>query len=113
MLYLPVRCGYSPDAVLARPPSVAQDQALVQYVDSLCRHLGVSSCSVPPWDVTPSEVALSSLQFAPLQGQCRCSLVPIHTCSGTSSESRILDCVQFMDGIVVIPLELTISFYNS
>ena len=62
------RCGYTPEAVPLHRTTMTQDQALVQHVDSLCRHLGTTSGSLQPWDVTLSEATLSSQQQAPLQG---------------------------------------------
>ena len=52
------------------PPqtTLAQDQALVHHVDSLCRHFSVTSSSLRPWDLLLSESSLSDPRLAPLQG---------------------------------------------
>ena len=62
------RCGYSPSSTTSLRTTLAQDQALVHHVDSLCRHFTVSSSSLQPWDLFLSEASLTSQQLAPLQG---------------------------------------------
>lgn len=65
----PPRCGFTAVDSMANPPTSSQDQALVQYVDSLCRHLAVSAATLQPWDITLTEASLTSQQLAPLQGK--------------------------------------------
>lgn len=51
------------------PLTPPQDQALVRYVDSLCRRLSVKAGSLQPWDISLSEAEITSQHLAPLQGQ--------------------------------------------
>lgn len=70
VLNLYTRCGFPANSTPSRQLTYAQQVALVEYVDTRCRHLVITSAQLYPWDIVPLEASLMvSEPLQPLQGK--------------------------------------------